>query len=133
MLVQDTQHVDTSSGPVAVLRNLKALFQPGSIDLNQKRVVITDREYTSVLLSVKLLEMGFYNIGTIQHTRLGFPRDVVFKFKTVPKHIARGTCRLMRCLPIPDIFAYSWIDRKPVYISSGLHKTNHGSTEITEW
>lgn len=119
---QDTTHVDTSAGPAAVIRNIQALW-PSGVDRDQKRVVVTDREYTSVSLVTRLLAMGFYNIGTVTPSRLGFPKKLKYETKRVPKHLAnqRGLCHLKRCLKYPDVFACSWLDNKPVYfLASGV-------------
>lgn len=120
---QDTQFVDTSSGPAAVIRNLKAIWPPNTINRSQMRVIITDREYTSVSLVLRLLHMGYYNVGTVTTARLGFPHDIKYSFKTIPKRLAnqRGLCRLMRCIEYPKLFACSWLDNKPVYfLTSGV-------------
>lgn len=125
---QDTNHVDTSGGPVAVVRNLKALWPTREVDRKSKRIIITDREYTSVSLAARLHHMGFYNIGTISSSRLGFPDELKYKSKRITKNLVnqRGKCQLMRCLEHPDIHACSWLDNKPVYfICSG------GSTKKT--
>jgi hypothetical protein len=114
---QDTRVIDTLSGPEAVLRNLKAIWPPSKVDKSQKRVVVTDREYTCVSLAVRLYAMGFCSIGTVTPSRLGFPKELKYPFKSVPKRLAgqRGLCRLMRCTKFPDLYACSWIDNKPVY------------------
>ena len=120
---QSAKYVDTLAGPAAVIRNLQALWPPHTVDRTQKRVVITDREYTCLGLSARLLGMGFYHIGTVQPSRLGFPRALKYPFKNVPKKFIdqRGLCRLKRCLKYKDIFACSWLDNKPVYfLSSGV-------------
>lgn len=138
---QDTQHVDTSSGPAAVIRNLKAIWPQQTIDRSQMRVVITDREYTSVSLVLRLLNMGYYNVGTVTTSRLGFPHDLKYSFKTIPKRLAnqRGLCRLMRCIEFPKLFACSWLDNKPVYFlasgvstrkSSVVRKEKNGASSI---
>lgn len=120
---QDTQYVDTSSGPAAVIRNLKEIWPQNTIDRTQMRVIITDREYTSVSLVLRLLHMGYYNVGTVTTSRLGFPDALKYPFKTIPKRLAnqRGLCRLMRCIEFPKLFACSWLDNKPVYLlTSGV-------------
>ena len=114
---QDQNVIDCASGPAAVLRNLKAIWPPAKIDRSQMRTVITDREYTSVALAVRLKAMGFCSIGTVQTSRLGFPKALKYPFKTIPKQLAsqRGLCRLMRCCDFSDLYACSWLDNKPVY------------------
>jgi hypothetical protein len=122
---QDTRHVDTFAGPAAVIRNIQALW-PDPPDSEYKRVVVTDREYTSISLSTRLLKMGFYNVGTVTPSRLGFPKDLKYSFKKVPKSMMdkRGLCRLKRCVSFPDVFSCSWLDNKPVYfLASGVSTT----------
>ena len=64
--------------------------------------------------------MGFFTVGTIQPSRLGFPKEVKYPFKTIPKRMSnkRGECRLRRSTHFPDLFACSWLDNKPVYFLS---------------
>jgi hypothetical protein len=114
---QDTRFVDTIVGPAAVIRNLKVLYPPSTIDKNQKRIVVTDREYTCVALSVRLFAMGFCSIGTAQPSRLGFPKSIKYKLKKLTKKLMdkRGECNLRRCVKFPDLYACSWLDNKPVY------------------
>ncbi|KAJ0392033.1 hypothetical protein P43SY_007295 [Pythium insidiosum] len=97
----DARFVDTLSGPAAVVRNLKAIWPRASQD-KQKRVIITDREYTCVSLAVRLSAMGFGSIGTVQPSRLGFPKALKYPFKS-------------RCTKYPHLYACSWLDNKPVY------------------
>ena len=88
---QNSKYVDTLAGPAAVVRNLKALWPEQAIDRSQKRVIITDREYTCFALTNRLLNMGFYNVGTVQPSRLGFPKVLKYPFKNVPPR-----CRLIK-------------------------------------
>jgi len=138
---QDTQWVDTSSGPAAVIRNLKAIWPPRTVNRSEKRVIITDREYTSVSLMLRLLHMGYYSVGTVTTSRLGFPNELKYSFKTIPKRLAnqRGLCRLMRCAPFPKLVAASWLDNKPVYFltcgvstrkSSVVRKEKNGASSV---
>lgn len=139
---QDNTVVDTMCGPAAVLRNLRAVWPVSTIDRSQMRVVITDREYTCVALAVRLYAMGFCSIGTVTTSRLGFPKEIVYPFKTVPKRLSgqRGLCQLRRCTKFSNLYACSWLDNKPVYfLACGVstQKTallrkekNGGSVEI---
>lgn len=117
---QDPNVLDNMCGPAAVIRNLNAIFPNSKIDRSQMRVVVTDREYTSVALAVRLRAMGFSSIGTVQTSRLGFPKELKYPFKTIPKRMStqRGLCRLRRSTDFPDLFACSWLDNKPVYFLS---------------
>ncbi len=117
---QDPNVLDNMCGPAAVIRNLNAIWPKSKIDRSQMRVVVTDREYTSVALAVRLREMGFSSIGTVQTNRLGFPKELKYPFKTIPKRMStqRGLCRLRRSTHFPDLFACSWLDNKPLYFLS---------------
>lgn len=120
---QDARVVDSLSGPAAVIRNLKALWPTRTVDRTQRRTVITDREYSCVSLSLRLQEMGFNSIGTAVTSRLGFPKTLKYPFKNVPKKLAdkRGLTRLMRCGNANNLYACSWLDKKPVYfLASGV-------------
>jgi len=67
--------MDNMCGPAAVLRNLRAIWPSSSNDREQMRVVVTDREYTSVSLAVRLYAMGFCSIGTVMTSRLWLPKS----------------------------------------------------------
>lgn len=82
-------HVNTVDGPMAVIRNLRKVFP--QTDKAKKRTVIIDRMYTSVALALRLKRMGYYVIGTVVNTRLGFPKALKIKAKKRPKSIPRGT------------------------------------------
>jgi len=117
---QDKSVMDNMCGAAAVLRNLSAVWPPSTIDRDQMRVVVTDREYTSVTLAVRLYAMGFCSIGTVMPSRLGFPKTIMFPFKKSPpkaeqSEYPRGLCRLMQCAHFPKLYASSWLDNKPVY------------------
>ncbi|POM71941.1 Hypothetical protein PHPALM_11427 [Phytophthora palmivora] len=66
----DTKSMDKKSGPTAVVRKLKAAFCEGCA--KGFRLVVTDRFYTSVVLAILLLLMGFYTVGAIMPSRIGF-------------------------------------------------------------
>lgn len=121
---QDTRHVDSYAGARAVIRAVQALWPNRAANLRQKRVIVTDREYTCVSLMERLLQMGFYGIGTALPKRLGYPKHILFPFKgDPPKRYGgkRGMCTLVRCVEHSDIHACAWLDRKPVYfLASGV-------------
>ncbi|GMF45941.1 unnamed protein product [Phytophthora fragariaefolia] len=85
--------VDVRSGAAAVIRNLRAVIgtntsPTASADM---RLVVTDRYYTLVVLSMRMLSMGFYSIGTVMTNRLGLCKSSVDKRKKRPSNIDRGT------------------------------------------
>ena len=65
--VDDVNVADNKSGPAAVVRNLRAVF--GNAAQTERRLIVTDRFYTSVALALQLLAMGYYTIGTIMGNR----------------------------------------------------------------
>ncbi|ETI38981.1 hypothetical protein F443_15376 [Phytophthora nicotianae P1569] len=77
-----------------------------------------DRFYTSIVLAVQLLIMGFYTIGTIMTNRRGFCKVVVAKMKKRPKDIPRGTVTFARSKHVNNMTAICWLDRKPVHFLS---------------
>ena len=84
---QDAAHIDTTDGPVAVIRNLQKVFP--NTEKAKKRTVIIDRAYTSTALALRLLRMGFYVIGTFAKMRIGFPDELKLATKERP-----ATCRV---------------------------------------
>ena len=110
----------TFSGPVAVLRNLKAVYTGGG-DQAKKRVVVIDREYTSVALMLRLKRLGYYGIGTVTLRRLGFPKQIKYKAKKTPASIPRGFSRVAALKKEDDVKATVWFDSAPVYfLSTGV-------------
>ncbi|EGZ07524.1 hypothetical protein PHYSODRAFT_528066 [Phytophthora sojae] len=103
---QNSQFVDTRSGPAAVVRNLKALWEQRRLDRSKKRIIITDREYSSVTLRFRLMDMGYYNIGTVSTTRLGFPEDL---------RMPRGSYILARNNTNRQMYSARWVDSKICY------------------
>jgi hypothetical protein len=89
-------------GPKAVVRNISKVLagQPA------KRLVVTDSFYSSVALSLKLLEMGMYHVGTARVDRLGWC-PIQFKQKRRPKRMARGTYRIAQARDHPELVALS--------------------------
>ncbi|ETP08899.1 hypothetical protein F441_15200 [Phytophthora nicotianae CJ01A1] len=82
------------------------------------RLVVVDRFYTSIVLAVQLLIMGFYTIGTIMTNRRGFCKVVVAKMKKRPKDIPRGAVTFARSKHVNNMTAICWLDRKPVHVLS---------------
>ncbi|KAE9220063.1 hypothetical protein PF005_g7625 [Phytophthora fragariae] len=82
--IAESGAVDMKSGPAAVVRNLRAVFG-GITPGKYMRLVVVDRFYTSIVLAVQLLLMGFFTIGTIMTNRRGFCKAVVTKKKKMPK------------------------------------------------
>ncbi|GMF53137.1 unnamed protein product [Phytophthora fragariaefolia] len=98
-----TASTDCNSGPAAVVRNLQHVFGPTAPPNGQMRLVVIDRFYSSVLLCMQLLTMGFYSIGTVRTDRQGLSTKLIPKKKKgekkkppkIPKNrpanIERGT------------------------------------------
>eukprot|EP00644_Phytophthora_capsici_P004935 jgi/Phyca11/96656/e_gw1.1.701.1 len=109
--------VDMKSGPAAVVRNLRAVFgdKPAG---KAMRLVVVDRFYTSIVLAVQLLNMGFYIIGTIMTNRRGFCKAVIAKKKTRPKNLPRGSLTFARSKHVNNMAAICWWDSKPVHFLS---------------
>lgn len=107
---------DHKSGPAAVVRNLQAVFGPQP--LADKRLVVTDRFYTSVSLALQLYTRGFFSVGTIMTNRVGYCKEVIDKRKTRPAEIPRGTFTVATSSELPVMKAVSWWDNKPVHLLS---------------
>ncbi|ETP37457.1 hypothetical protein F442_14729 [Phytophthora nicotianae P10297] len=71
-----------SSDPAAVVRNLKQVFGPTAPPNGEMRLVVMDRFYSSVPLSMQLLTVGFNSIGTVRTDRQGLST------KLIPKKLA---------------------------------------------
>ncbi|POM74928.1 Hypothetical protein PHPALM_8034 [Phytophthora palmivora] len=96
-------------GPKAVIRNIsKALSNQ-----DRKRLIVTDSYYSTVSLSLKLLEMGLYHVGTTRTDRLGWS-PFHFTQQKRPKRMPRGTYRIAQARDHPGLVALSWMDSKPV-------------------
>jgi hypothetical protein len=105
---------DMKSGPAAVIRNLRAAFGDNPRK-DGMRLIVMDRFYTCVALTLQLLLFGFYSVGTAQPHRLGFAKAVTDRRKTRPHTVARGTCAITEAEGVPTMYAVSWIDSKPVH------------------
>ncbi|ETO58707.1 hypothetical protein F444_22915 [Phytophthora nicotianae P1976] len=104
------------SSPNAVLRNIEEVPD----GLPKRRLIITDRFYSSVLLSSILLQRGLYHVGTIQTNRRGYCKSIPYKHAKRPKSMVRGSYRIARSKAKPSIIAVSWMDKWPVhFIATG--------------
>jgi hypothetical protein len=114
----DDSTSDKRSGPAAVIRNLVSLSNDNPDPARLWRLVVTDRFYTSVALSIQLLAYSFYTVGTIQTNRLGFCKAIIDKRKQRPTSVARGTFTTTASLAVPRMKAICWWDNRPVYMLS---------------
>ncbi|RAW30027.1 hypothetical protein PC110_g13614 [Phytophthora cactorum] len=105
--------VDTKSGPAAVIRNLSIIFDGETY--RGRRLVVSDRFYTSIPLAQQLRTLGFHFCGTIQKNRLGWCKNVEFSFKKRPQRVPRGTFKMAPSKKDPGLVALGWVDNKPVY------------------
>lgn len=122
---QDRRVVDTLGGPVAVVRNLQAVWK--STDPRKKRTIVCDREYTCPALAIRLRRMGYDMIGTCQKARWGFPNSIKVASKNRPASMRRGTCAIARHKTEPHMYAVRWADNKQVYFlttGSGVQTTH---------
>ena len=109
----DGKSSDSKSGPAAVVRNIAAVFR--GMDYMGRRLVVTDRYYTSVAMVQQLRSMGFVFVGTMQKNRLGWCHDIEFKSKKRPKGMPRGVFRRATAKSDPGLMALAWMDNRPVY------------------
>lgn len=115
---------DTKSGPAAAIRNVACVFR-GEM-YQGRRLLITDRYYTSITMAQQLRTMGFHFVGTIQKNRLGWCRDVEYPGKKRPKGVARGIFKMAWAKSDPGLIALGWMDNRPVYFLA-----SHVCTDIT--
>ncbi|GMF28511.1 unnamed protein product [Phytophthora fragariaefolia] len=108
----DQQAFNNKTGAAAVIRNLKIVLQdqPPSF-----RMVVVDRFYTSVALTIQLLSMSVYVLGTITTNRLGYDKRVVEHRQTRPRQVERGSFTYSRSAAVPTTVACHWWDRKPLH------------------
>ncbi|OWY90330.1 hypothetical protein PHMEG_00041586, partial [Phytophthora megakarya] len=113
-----------------VVRNIsKALInQPA------KRLVVTDSFYSCIALSLKLLQMKLYHVGTARIDRLGWCTTLQFEQKKRPKRMPRGqgTYRTAQARDHPELIALSWMDSKPVNMVATGCSTQLASVLRTE-
>ncbi|POM58363.1 Hypothetical protein PHPALM_36995 [Phytophthora palmivora] len=113
---------DTKSVPAAVVRNLRQVFGPtGPSDF---RLIVTDRFYTSVVLSMQLLALNFYSVGTAMTNKKGLCSAILpKKNKNVrkesnkrPAWVPRGTFHIAEMLQVPRIKFARWWDYQGVFV-----------------
>ncbi|POM69318.1 Hypothetical protein PHPALM_14408 [Phytophthora palmivora] len=105
---------DTKYGPAAVIRNLREVF--GTAGSREKRLIKTDRFYTSPTLAMQLLTLGFYSIGTVMTNRKGFCKDFIEKRKKRPVNMEREAFTVADNKLISIIRAVCWWDNRPVHL-----------------
>ena len=113
---------DTRSGPAAVIRNVSAVFR--GCPYEGRRLIVTDRFYTSIPMVQQLRTMGFNFCGTIQKNRLGWCKDVEYASKKRPKNVERGIFKMASAKNDPGMIALGWMDNRPVYFLSSQVSTN---------
>lgn len=112
----DSDNKDLNQGPNAVVRNIDLVLD----GLPKRRLIITDRFYSSVLLSSILLQRGLYHVGTIQTNRRGYCKAIPYKQAKRPKSMPRGLYRIAQSKVEPSMVAVSWMDNRPVhFIATG--------------
>ncbi|GMF59081.1 unnamed protein product [Phytophthora fragariaefolia] len=115
-----TSSTDHKSGPAALARNLRLVFGPTAPPNGEMRLVVMDRFYSSVPLSMQLLTMGFYSIGTVRTDRQGLSTKLIPKKKkgdknkppkipkNKPANIERGTFIVADSLHVPAMRVLRW-------------------------
>ncbi|KAJ8524088.1 hypothetical protein ON010_g17030 [Phytophthora cinnamomi] len=78
-----------------------------------KRLIVTDSYYSFTALSLKLLGMGLYHVGTARIDHLGW---CPLHFTQAKRHqrMPRGTYRIAHARNHPEMIALSWMGSKPV-------------------
>ncbi|OWZ10294.1 hypothetical protein PHMEG_00016875 [Phytophthora megakarya] len=116
-------------GEAAVLRNINALCL--SSKKSPWRLVVTDRFYTSVKLTLDLLHRRMYLTGIISTKRSEWTKEITIKkeMKTVNGRQfsvpSQGTIKLAQNKQLPQITAavWVWMDRTPRYSVQLCYKT----------
>ena len=112
---------DTKSGPAACIRNIACTFRGSAYQ--GRRLVVTDRFYTSIPMVQQLRTMGFNFVGTIQKNRLGWCKSVEYASKKRPKNVKRGIFKMASAKKNPEMIATGWMDNRPVYFLSSQVST----------
>ncbi|GMF18924.1 unnamed protein product [Phytophthora fragariaefolia] len=106
---------DERTGPVSVVRNMRAALGDGSLPEN--RLIVFDRLYMSVPLAMQLLSMGYYSVGTVQTNLKGlaaqiFPPKKKNKRKELsrPAGTERGVFKYAESSVGPRIKTTKWWD-----------------------
>ncbi|OWZ10109.1 hypothetical protein PHMEG_00017089 [Phytophthora megakarya] len=94
------------------------------------RLVVMDRFYSSVPLSMQLLTMGFYSIDTVRTDRKGLRTKLIPKKKkgdkknppkipkNRPRNIEQGTFIVAEALPVSGMRVMRWWDTRAVHMLS---------------
>ena len=109
------------SGPQSLLRNIEYLAY-------SKRIIYTDRFYTSLPILMKLRSIGLHGVGTIRTDAKGLPMGIIMKKNS---KIERGTSRVATTSigKYGTISVMSWMDVKPVHLISSCINTNANVVE----
>jgi len=94
--------------PTQVVQNLVAPYY------GYHHLVVMNNFYSSLPLFRVLLSHSTYALGTIRSNRKEFPKDLVQE----TENVERGQSSHRQ---IGDLMAYSFYDRKPVYLLSSFH------------
>ncbi|KAK1942774.1 PiggyBac transposable element-derived protein 4 [Phytophthora citrophthora] len=105
-----TSSTDLNSGPAAVARNLQQVFGPTAPPTGQMRLVVMDRFYSSVPLSMQLLIM------LIPKKKKGDKKKPPKIPKNRPKNIDRGTFIVAESLHVPAMRVLRWWDTRAVHL-----------------
>ncbi|RLN93735.1 hypothetical protein BBJ28_00023199 [Nothophytophthora sp. Chile5] len=119
-------------GPKAVVRNITKVLhgQPA------KRLVITDNYYSSVALSLKLHDIGFYHVGTVRTHRLGWCKPIQYKQKKRPKNMPRGQYKIAQSKSYPYLVARQYLCKVCSAFADPLNKsfeTSYHCPRCTEY
>ena len=116
---------DTKSGPAAAIRNIACVFRGQKYQ--GRRLLVTDRYYTSIPMIQQLRTMGFNFVGTMNNQRLGWCKGVNYPCKKRKKGVPRGIFKMAKAKHDPGLIALGWMDNRPVYFLS-----SHVSTKMTK-
>ena len=100
------------------MRVVNDLIQPYE---NKGYHLYLDNFYTSPDLFKSLYEREVYACGTLRWGRRGFPKDIEIN-KSNSRRRDRGFSDWTMCGPI---LAQVWVDNKPVYFLSTIHRPEH--------
>ncbi|KAK1928573.1 hypothetical protein P3T76_015937 [Phytophthora citrophthora] len=110
----NSDSVDLNQGPNAVLRNMEFVLEP------RRRLIITDRFYSSVLLSPILLQRGLYRVGTIQTNCRVYCKRIPYKQAKRPQKMEGEVYRIVQSKIDLKFVAVSWMYNWPVhFIATG--------------
>ncbi|ETO83085.1 hypothetical protein F444_02840, partial [Phytophthora nicotianae P1976] len=120
--------MDKKDGPAAVVRNLRAGF--GDVSSLERRRIVVDLFYTSGSLDIQLLVMGFYSVGMIMTSRLGFCKDIYDKRMKNPASVDRGSCKIVELTQIHIMHTICWCDSKPLhFLATGESVEHHRAVQ----